>query len=141
MTRNTICVDANFVVSVVTSISIDRVTALWNQWQREQCAIVAPTLISYEMVNVFHRSVTAGLFSQEEGTQFLDNALSLGIQLYGDVELHQQAMQFARQFNLPAAYDAHYLALAQRLEAEFWTLDRKLFNAVHPTLQKINLAV
>lgn len=50
-------------------------------------------------------------------------------------------MQLARQFNLPAAYDAHYLALAERLEAELWTLDRKLFNAVHPIFQRINLAV
>ena len=37
--------------------------------------------------------------------------------------------------------DAHYLALAQRLGAEFWTADRRLVQAVQATLPWVNLVV
>ncbi len=30
------------------------------------------------------------------------------------------------EFDLPAAYDSHYLAFAQMQDAEFWTTDRRL---------------
>lgn len=79
------------------------------------------------------------MFSPSEGTQLLENALSLDIQLYGDFALHQRAIELARQFNLPAAYDAHYLALAERLDAEFWTCDRRLVQAVRSTYDWVNL--
>jgi len=36
----------------------------------------------------------------------------------------------AERFMLPAAYDAHYLALDERLGATFVTTDQRLANAV-----------
>jgi predicted nucleic acid-binding protein len=41
---------------------------------------------------------------------------------------------FATRFNRPAAYDAHYLALAEMMNCEFWTADERLFNAVRDKL-------
>lgn len=40
-----------------------------------------------------------------------------------------------------ATYDAHYLALADQLGAEFWTTDRKLVRAVQPSLPWVRLVV
>ena len=40
----------------------------------------------------------------------------------------------ATRFNRPAAYDAHYLALAEMMNCEFWTADRRLFNVVRDEL-------
>ena len=40
----------------------------------------------------------------------------------------------AARFNRPAAYDAHYLALAEMMNCEFWTADRRLFNVVKDEL-------
>jgi predicted nucleic acid-binding protein len=37
-----------------------------------------------------------------------------------------EAMQTARRLGHPSAYDAAYLALAERLGAELWTLDGPL---------------
>ncbi|NPA27193.1 MAG: type II toxin-antitoxin system VapC family toxin, partial [Chloroflexi bacterium] len=45
-------------------------------------------------------------------------------------ELHLEALALAHELNLPAAYDAHYLALARRMNAEFWTADQRLAKAV-----------
>jgi predicted nucleic acid-binding protein len=43
-------------------------------------------------------------------------------------------LALAERFSLPAAYDAHYLALADWLGGEFWTADRKLVRAVEDEL-------
>jgi predicted nucleic acid-binding protein len=52
------------------------------------------------------------------------------VRLYGDEQLHRRALALAERFSLPAAYDVHYLALADWLGGEFWTADRKLARAV-----------
>ena len=52
--------------------------------------------------------------------------------------LHQRAWELARYFGLPAAYDAHYLALAEMADCAFWTADKRLFDAVHEELGWVN---
>jgi predicted nucleic acid-binding protein len=44
------------------------------------------------------------------------------------LELHREALQWAHQLGQGAAYDAAYLALAEQLQAPFWTADRRLAN-------------
>ena len=39
-------------------------------------------------------------------------------------------MELAHRFGIPAAYDAHYLALAEVEKCELWTADERLWNAV-----------
>lgn len=41
-----------------------------------------------------------------------------------------QAYQFSARFNRPRAYDAQYLAVAERLGCDFWIVYERLFNAV-----------
>lgn len=69
----------------------------------------------------------------------MDAVLALPIQLHCDSWLHVSALEFAERFRLRAAYDAHYLALADHLRCEFWTGDRKLFNAVASELPWVRL--
>jgi predicted nucleic acid-binding protein len=52
------------------------------------------------------------------------------VRLYGEEQLHRRALALAERFALPAAYDAHDLALAYWLGGEFWTADRRLVQAV-----------
>ncbi len=140
MTDKISCVDANFVVKLVTNPSeTSPYLILWDQWEQNQTQIISPTLLCYEVTNVFHRMRRAGQLLDAEAQQSLNNALNLPIRFYGDRQLHQQAVEIAQQFNLPAAYDAHYLALAQRFQADFYTGDKRLFNKVHSTLSWIHL--
>lgn len=60
--------------------------------------------------------------------------LELPIQFYIDEILLRRAFEIAVQFNRPTAYDSQYLAVAERLECEFWTADERLFNAVNQQL-------
>ncbi len=80
------------------------------------------------------RYVAHGELNPEEAADALEAALGLDIALYGDRDLHRRALALAGRFSLPAAYDAHYLALAERLGAEFWTADRRLTHAIGAAL-------
>ena len=40
------------------------------------------------------------------------------------------AFAWTRRLNRAAAYDSFYLALAEGLQCDLWTADRRLFNAV-----------
>lgn len=84
----------------------------------------------------------AGQMTIEEVKEALNDALSFKIILYGHLqllELHQKAFDIANQFNLPASYDAHYLALAESLNGEFYTGDKRLYNTVKDSLSWIHL--
>ncbi|KYC39279.1 twitching motility protein PilT [Scytonema hofmannii PCC 7110] len=140
MTMQLICVDANFVVKLINSPSeTSPHLTLWDTWEQTQTKIIAPTLLCYEVTNVFYRMKVAKQLLNTEAKQYLNNALNLPIQFYGDRQLHQQAWEVAQQFNLTAAYDAHYLALAQRFQADFYTGDKRLFNTVRSALPWIHL--
>ncbi|MDJ0728386.1 MAG: type II toxin-antitoxin system VapC family toxin [Crocosphaera sp.] len=140
MNKNTVCLDANFIVLLVSLKDSENVCQQkWQEWQLSNTVIVAPSLIMYEVSNAFHRGVKAGQITQDESESLLETALNLGIHFYGDSNLHQEAFKIANLYNLSATYDAHYLALAQRLEVEFWTADKRLFNAVSQFLSWVKL--
>lgn len=140
MTNKIICVDASFIVRLVTSNSEESpFIILWDQWQTDQYLIVAPTLFYYEITNALHRYVSTGQLQPEAAAQNLEDALNLGITLYGDSLLHKRAFNLASTLNLSAAYDSHYLALAEQLKADFYTTDKRLYNTVKDTFLGIYL--
>ena len=140
MTANIVCVDANFIVRLVSSEpSASRFEELWNQWQESGDRIIAPALIYYEVSNALHRSTVAGQLRSEQAEQALEDALSLYITIYGDLAMHRRALNLASSLQLPATYDAHYLALSEQLSAQFWTADKRLFRAVQATLDWVHL--
>lgn len=48
-------------------------------------------------------------------------------------------VRFLADTNSDSVYDAHYLALAQRLSIELWTADKRLYNAVKSSLGWVKL--
>ncbi len=133
-----VCVDANLVVRMVTSRTYGRpVYDLWRQWRQTGYRPAAPTLMFYEVSNALRRYVAQGTLPPQDADESLEAAL--GIRLFGDPDLHRRALSLAEQLALPAAYDAHYLALAERLNAEFWTADRRLVRTVSGTLPSTRL--
>ncbi|WP_107668031.1 type II toxin-antitoxin system VapC family toxin [Cyanothece sp. BG0011] len=135
-----VSVDASFIIRLITSSNnSDSYNIKWQEWQSSNTVIVAPTLIMYEVSNGIYRYQKAGQIIQDEAETLLNSALNLGIRFYGDANLHQEALNFASLYNLSATYDAHYLALAQRLQVELWTADKRLFNAVSQSLSWVKL--
>lgn len=140
MSNSPICLDASFVVRFLVSEETAAVTdALWTEWHRAGRRLVAPTLLHYEVSNALHRYVAAGVLTPAEAADLLDLALSLDITLYGDADLHRRALVLAERLALPATYDAHHLALAERLDGELWTADRRLASAVREQVPWVHL--
>lgn len=138
MNTSLVCVDANLVVRLLLDPADEAVNRLWERWESESRQLVAPTLFRYEVINAFHQYRRAGLMDAPAARAAMDGFMDLSIKVFDDVILHQQAFDLAERFALPAAYDAHYLALAQHLDTEFWTGDEKLTNTVHPTLSWVH---
>jgi predicted nucleic acid-binding protein len=139
MPNSWICIDANLVFRLVANPADLRVRLLWEGWRDQGRIIAAPALLYYELTNALHRAQKAGLLSVTAANDALRLALTMPIHAQGDTALHGSAMALARRFNLPAAYDAHYLALADKLNADFWTADERLVNRVRPSLTWVHL--
>lgn len=138
MPNSWVCVDAGCVVRLFTEPDDERYPALWRRWRAEDRLVVAPRLLRYEVTNVLYRTRREGSLRSISLDSALRTVLTLPIQLRDD-DLHEAAIRFAERFALSAAYDAHYLALADRLGANFWTTDRKLANAVGSDLPWVHL--
>ena len=93
----------------------------------------------YEATNVLFRFEKGGLIPKGASLEGLRTVQSLNIILVNDFEIHLNALEFALRFNLGAAYDGHFLALADREQCEFWTSDKRLFNATHRRFPLIRL--
>jgi predicted nucleic acid-binding protein len=52
-------------------------------------------------------------------------------------EISLRSIKLAHLFGVPAAYDAHYLALAEQQNCEYWTADTRLWNTVKGRLSWI----
>ncbi len=138
---NSVCLDASFVVRMLVGPDplAQRAEQLWAQWQRTGVAVVAPILQPFEITNALYRYAHTGTLPLDLVRSLLRAALDLDIHLYADPGLHLEALALARDFGLPATYDAHYLALARRLDAELWTADQRLAKTVAARFPRVRL--
>jgi len=139
MPRSPVCVDANIVVKLVVP-EPDRplALALWGKWLNEDREIVAPYLFCFEITSAIWRKAKRGLMSVEEAKEAVRGALMLGVRLLHPSNISLKAFDLAARFDRPAAYDTHYLALAEMMEGEFWTADERLYNAVRDDFSRIH---
>ena len=130
-----VCVDASLAIRLLESADPDSAPVrLWRDWHEAERGIVAPSLLYYELTSALRRYVAHNELLPEEAIRLLDIALTLDITFYGDAELHRRALKLVESLSLPAAYDGHYLALAERLGAELWTADGHLVRSVHQAM-------
>jgi len=139
MSSSWLCVDANLVIRLVTDPSDESIQRQWELWDNGRQKLAAPSLLYYEVANALHRYRTLGLMSGTSLQLAFEAALALPIELHYETDLHWRAMDLAGRLSLPAAYGAHYLALAELLRSEFWTSDRRLVRAVQASLPWVHL--
>ncbi len=136
----TICVDAGLVVRRIVIPQDVAIQAIWEQWAASLTHLTAPTLLRYEVTNAVYQYQKTGALSAVAARQALRTAFVLPLRLIEDADLSSEALAMAGRFALPAAYDAHYLALAERLGATFVTTDQRLVNAVQSALPWVRMA-
>jgi predicted nucleic acid-binding protein len=128
----TVCVDASIILRYILQPDDAPIRKLWQSWISKEVRLVAPTLLFYEVTNGLYQQQRNKYLSPETIWKSLELALDLPINLVNEANLHLRAHEIAMQYNLPATYDAHYLALAEWMDADLWTADMKLINTLKP---------
>jgi predicted nucleic acid-binding protein len=139
MGNSWLVVDASLVIRLVVGEAGESHQARWEQWDAEGRRLAAPTLLYYEVANALYRYQKLDYISASAVELAFKAALALPLELHGGPDLHWRALELATRFDLPAAYDAHYLALAELLVGEFWTADKGLARTVRQSLTWVHL--
>ncbi len=111
--------------------------ALGRLWNNQGTRIAAPYLMPVEVTNALHQRVRRGELTLPAATQRLESLLSAGLELYQPPRLYGRALELASQLRQDAAYDAHYLDLAEALGCELWTADEKFYRAASPVVRRV----
>ena len=115
----------------------DKSLALLRAWQDEEIRPAAPHLLPFEVSNALHKRVNRGELSVEGAVDLIGNLLTSHVELHQPWNLHGRALEIASRYGQAAAYDAHYLALAESLGCELWTADEKFHQAVGQDLEHV----
>jgi predicted nucleic acid-binding protein len=95
-------------------------------WLNNNEALHAPILTQYEIANALTRLIVAGAFPAERVEEAWDNISLLPIR-YHEITGLKRSVEIALALKRQNAYDASYIALAEALGAELWTLDGPLY--------------
>ena len=124
---------------MVADPSDEPVRRVWLEWEAANQQLAAPGLLYYEVTNALYRYQALGYMTGRSVQLALKAALALPLHLHGEPDLHRRALALAERLGLRAAYDAHYLAVAEQLDGELWTADRALAQAVGSDLGWVHL--
>jgi predicted nucleic acid-binding protein len=127
-----VVIDSNLLIVLVTGDPRgEKVSAQFTNWIEQNIPLHAPDLVPYEVANALTRAIVAQAFDR----QVLPDAWTLISSLpihYHPCPQGTRIIEIALSLGRQSAYDAAFLALAEALEAELWTLDGPLYrNAVN----------
>lgn len=114
--------------------------ALLGEATAGQVKFVVPTLTHYEVLNVLSRALR-GLrpgqeLSHEDVKEILKAIEGLKLEEHDVKGLEERILEIASQHRR-SAYDAAYLALAERLDADFLTGDQRFYNALKAQFERV----
>ncbi len=95
--------------------------------------LIAPSLFDYEIVNTLKMAVVRKRVDEAYALTAIADLVAYEIEHHDIRALQQTAFQLACQHQR-SAYDASYLALAQALGFDFYTEDKRMFNAVSSSM-------
>lgn len=126
-----VCIDASVAAKwLLPEEYSEQALALYDDCQRTNTAVTTPPHLPIEVTNILRRRVVRGFITHAEGRQLLETFSQFSVRLVIPPRLYEKAFSLAETFNLPAVYDAHYVALAQILGCDLWTADERLLNTV-----------
>lgn len=123
-----IVIDANISLAQVLPLpySLDVVRQM-DVWRMQRSRLVVPALWEYEVASGLRRACMLGMLTPDQANEALEIILGMAFEVVvGTPAGHRRALLWAERLGQARAYDAQYLVLAEQIEAEFWTADRRL---------------
>ena len=120
--------DSNICASLVLPLPYSNQALRYiNTWKTAKDELIVPMLWEYEVVSILRKAVFGKVLRPDQARDSLQRIFALNpTRIAPTAELHQQTMEWAARLNQASAYDAHYLAVAEAMNAEFWTADGRL---------------
>lgn len=122
MSARRVC-DASALAAVLLDAGPD---GAWATSALADADLAAPALLPWEAANVIRRQELVGTISPDQAAQAHGDLLDLTIVLWPHELLATRAWQLRHNLSI---YDASYVALAEVLDAELITLDRRIARA------------
>jgi predicted nucleic acid-binding protein len=129
MSKSAAVIDSGVaVLRTLSTAARPAAAALWEHLLHEAVPLYAPRLWSYEVTSVIHKYLFDKILTGDEAENMLRILFAFGVNLVDEDEaLCLAALRWASRLSQRPAYDAFYLALAESLDAELWTADRRLW--------------
>jgi predicted nucleic acid-binding protein len=119
--------DANLLVAMVSGDTrASLVFEKFAEWISDDVKLHAPALAQYEVANALTRLMVAGNLRSDR-LEWSLNQLSLLPIKYHALGNPKRVVEIALELGRQNGYDASYIALAEELGAELWTLDGPLY--------------
>ena len=136
--NGSVVVDASLAVKwLVEEEDSGKAHAVLQSWVAQGVTRIAPYLMPFEVANALHRRVIRGELNVDTSSRLIARLLESHIELHQPPGLHARALQIASELKQGAAYDAHYLALAESVDCELWTADERFYRATSPSVQNV----
>ena len=103
--------------------------AILLDYEQGRFRFIVPRLFYYEIVNAVHIAVRRKRITEEEGRDIIKDTLYLQMAVSDSPEILRNTYRLARKYNI-SVYDAVYLSTAKENSSDFYTADRKLYEAL-----------
>ena len=128
-------VDANIAINTALDMT-DSLERFWKRVDEEQITPCAPRLWLSETTSAIRFLLSQKEITSDEAEEAIRTIHSLRVEIINeDEELSLRALELAGKLGQSKAYDAFYLALAEKLVGEFWTADERLLNRCRKDLK------
>lgn len=127
-----VVIDANLAVGLVRQMPFsDAFRRLLARWIVNGVEVAAPGLWDYEVATAMRKLWQQQALSREQAFAGLEQIMALPIVRYpAERKLLLSALHWAERLGQSKAYDAQYVALAESLNADLWSADQRLVNAL-----------
>jgi predicted nucleic acid-binding protein len=136
-----VVVDSNLLIALASgderSAEVERRFA---DWIESEADLHAPGLVWYEVASGLAQLVFDKKMHRDAVSDAIDGLRDLPVIVHPLVD-RLRPVEIAIRLKSRKAYDAAYLALAEHLQAELWTLDGKLFRNASPLGFPVRLVV
>jgi predicted nucleic acid-binding protein len=128
--NHAVVIDASVLFKVLIREEFsDRSQALYANALHASRPVFAPPHWATEVTHGLYRLVRRRGITGEEADQALRQFLQFPVQVITAPELYYRALLFSRAHTV-STYDSLYVVLAQMLDTELWTDDRRLLSSV-----------
>ena len=136
--NGSVVVDASLAVKwLVEEDDSDKAHAALQSWVAQDITPISPHLMPCEVANALHRRVLRGELNIGDSIRMIARLLESRLELHQPPGLHVRALQLASQLKRGAAYDPHYLALAESVGCDLWTTDERFYLAASQVVDNV----